>query len=133
MGQCCHGGCDSLAHAHAEDGDLAAVVLDGGIADAGVARGVSRARAHDQLGGILSYELFEGDLIVSEDSDGGALEDEVLVDIPGEGVVVVDEDDVGGGRKGSGGDGVVGRVVNEGVGRHSGRGWRAAAGARRRG
>lgn len=50
---------------------------------------------YDKLSGILGCDFFEGDLIIAIDGDIGALEHKVLVDIPGEGVVIVDEDEVG--------------------------------------
>lgn len=56
------------------------------------------AGANDQLGRFLRNELVERDLVVSEDGHLGALEHQVLVDVPGKRVIVVNEDKVGGGR-----------------------------------
>jgi hypothetical protein len=96
-------------------------VLDGGIADAGILLWVSRAWADDQLCGVGRNQLLDGDFVVAEDGDVGAFEHEVLVDIPGEGVVVVDEDQVRGGRNRRRRGRVLGRVVDEGkCGRHGG-------------
>lgn len=67
-------------------------MLDGVSAYAGVGLGVARPGTDDELGGILRDKLVEGDLVVAEDCHIGALEDKVLVDVPGEGIIVVYED-----------------------------------------
>lgn len=59
---------------------------------------MTRTGADDELGGFLGYQLVESDLVVPVYGNFGALKDEVLVHIPGEGVVVVYEDKVRGGR-----------------------------------
>lgn len=53
---------------------------------------MARPGTDDELGGILRDKLVEGDLVVAEDCHIGALEDKVLVDVPGEGIIVVYED-----------------------------------------
>jgi len=104
---------NSLAHAHAEDRDLAAIVLDGRIANACILLGVSWAWADYQLCRVFSDEIFEGNLVISVYGHFRAFEDEVLVDIPSERVVVVNEYYVGSGGDGRRGCGVAGRVVDE--------------------
>lgn len=107
-----------LSHAHTQHGHLSRKVPDGVSAHAGVGLWVSRAWAYDQLCGILGNEVVEGDFIVAEDGNVCALEDEVLVDIPGERVVVVDKHQVAGGLERRRGGGMVGRMVNEIGGTH---------------
>ena len=111
---------DSLSHAHAEDWNLAAIVLDSRIANACIALWMSRSGTDYQLGRILCDQLFDSDLIVSVYSHGRAFEDEVLIHVPGEGVVVVNEYNVGSGRYWWRGGGVVGRMVNQCEGRQGG-------------
>lgn len=48
----------------------------------------------NELGRVLLDQLIDGDLVVSEDVNGSAFENEVLVDVPREGVVIVDEYEV---------------------------------------
>lgn len=115
---------DSLSHAHAEDRDLAAIVLDGGIANACIALWVSWARADHQLCRVLRDQVFEGNLIVSVYSHGRAFEDKVLIHIPGEGIVVVNEYNVGSARYRRRWRRIAGRMVNQREGGHFG--WYAA-------
>lgn len=88
-------------------------MLDGIVADASVLFWVSRAWADHQLCGLLCDEVVEGDFVVAVYGDIGALEDEVLVHVPGEGVVVVDEDNIRGRGYGRGGGRIAGRMVDE--------------------
>lgn len=107
---------------------------DGGIADASISCRVAGARTDDQLGGVLRDEVVEGDLVVAHHGHGGAFEDEVLVDVPGEGVVVVDQDNVAGGGDGRRGLGMAGRVVDDRQrGGHGGRAGVGEAASRRDG
>ena len=69
-------------------------MFDGISTNAGVGGGVARTGADDQLGRVLRNELVEGDLVIPEDMDGGPLKHQILVDVPGEGVIIVDEDQV---------------------------------------
>ena len=53
-------------------------------------------RTDNQLCWLLRNELLECDLVVAVYCDCRAFEDEVLVDIPGEGVIIINHDQVGG-------------------------------------
>lgn len=70
-------------------------MLDGLIAYASVPFWVSRTWTDDKLSGILGDQLGERDFVIAIDGDGCAFEDEVLVDVPGERVVIVYQDDIG--------------------------------------
>lgn len=61
---------------------------------AGIGRGMTWPGTDNELGRVLLDQLIDGDLVVSEDVNGSAFENEVLVDIPREGVVIVDEYEV---------------------------------------
>ena len=104
-----------LAHADAEHGDPAGEVPDCVPADAGVRDGVARPGTHDQLRRSQRDQLLQRDLVVAVDRHLGPLEHEVLVDVPGEGVIVVDEHQVR--SRGDRGRriGVVGGVVYDGI------------------
>lgn len=52
--------------------------------------------ADNQLRWLLQNELLQSYLVIAVHSDCGAFEDEVLVDVPGEGVIIVNHDKVGG-------------------------------------
>ena len=80
--------------------------------------GCPRARTDDQLCRLLVYELLERHLIIAVYCDGRPLEQEVLVDIPCERVVIVDEYEVVGSRQTGSSNRLVGRVVDERRGRH---------------
>ncbi len=67
---------------------------DGISADTGVGSGVPRARAYNELCGILLDEFLDADLVISEDMNGGALEHEILVNVPGERIVVVNQNKI---------------------------------------
>lgn len=83
------------AHANAQDRDLASKVPDDIPTDARVRGGVAGAGTDDDLGWVLFDQLFQGNLVIAEDMDRGALQNQVLVDIPGEGIIVVDQDEIG--------------------------------------
>ena len=74
---------------------------------------MTRTRTDDELGGVLCDQLIESDFIVAVDGDSCAFEDEVLVDIPGERIVVVNENQVGCSRNWRSGRGMARRVVDE--------------------
>lgn len=74
---------------------FAGKVLNGISTNARVGLGMSRSRADDQLGWLLVNQLRERNLVISEDGDVCAFENQVLVDVPGERVVIVDENQVG--------------------------------------
>lgn len=88
-------------------------MLDCIVADASIPFRVPRSRAHDQLCGVFLDELFQGDLVIAEDSDCSAFQHEVLVDVPSERVVVIYEYEVRGGRNGRRGRRVVRGVIDE--------------------
>lgn len=111
---------DLLSHTYAKDGDLAAVVLNGLIANTGVSLRVAWARAHDELCGVHGDEFLQRDLIVAIYCDRCALEDEVLVHVPGEGVIIVDKDDIRCGWDRRRRIGIAWRVVDQLEGRHCG-------------
>jgi hypothetical protein len=92
---CVVGRVNSQSHADTEDGDLASKVLDSISTDARIRLRMARSWADYQLGRLLGDQLLQGDLIIAEDMDSGTLKNKVLVNVPGEGVVVVDEDEVG--------------------------------------
>lgn len=54
------------------------------------------ARTDNQLRWLFRNKLLECYLVVAIDGDCGAFKDEILVDIPGEGVIIVNHDKVGG-------------------------------------
>ncbi len=81
-----------MAEADAEDGHLAREALDQLDADAGVVRGFGAGGDDDALGGELG-DFVEGDLVVAVDDDVGSQFAEVLVEVVGEGVVVIEEED----------------------------------------
>lgn len=83
-----------LTHAHTKYGYLACKVADGILADACVCIRMARSGTDDKLCGILRYQVFQGDLIISVDGHCCTFEHKVLVNIPGEGVIIVDKDDV---------------------------------------
>jgi len=84
----------SLSHAYAEYGYLSAKVLDGVIADTRIFFGVSWTWADYELGRVLGNQLIQGNLVVAVYRHHGALEDEILVHIPGERIVVINENDI---------------------------------------
>lgn len=109
----CQAAGNSLSHADAEDGNLSSKVPDSITTKARICLWVARARADHQLGRLLGDELVKSDLVIPVYRDGGTFQHEVLVDIVREGVVVVDEDEVGGGGEGRRWFRVVGRVIND--------------------
>jgi hypothetical protein len=115
-----------LSHAHAENRNLAAKVLDGLVANTGIPLWMSRARADYQLGRLLGDQVVECDFVIAVYGHGRALKDEVLVDIPGEGIVVVNENNVGSGRYWWRRVRISRRMVDQLEGRH--RVYRGAAG-----
>lgn len=86
---------DLLAHADTKDGNLPSEMLNRVTADARVGTGMARARADDQLCGLFCDQFIQRNLVISEDGHIGALEHQVLVDIPSEGIVVVNQYKVG--------------------------------------
>jgi hypothetical protein len=82
------------SHAHTKDGNLASKVSNCVSADTGVGAGMARSRANYELGWFLVHQLFNGDLVISENMNCSTLKDQILVDIPSEGVVVVDKNEI---------------------------------------
>lgn len=58
--------------------------------------GMTGSRTDDNMGGLLGNQFIYSNLIVAEDDRRTSRKVQVLVDVPGEGVVVIDEDDLGG-------------------------------------
>lgn len=52
------------------------------------------SRRDDQLGWVELNQFLQSDLIISENLNICSFEYEVLIDVPGEGVVVVDHDNI---------------------------------------
>lgn len=85
----------SLSHTDSENRNLAGEMLDSISAYSGVGAWVTRARADDQLCWILSNEFLHSDLVIAVNCNCCALKHKVLVNVPGEGVVVIDHNKVG--------------------------------------
>lgn len=60
------------AHADSQDGNLACKVANRISTDTRVCLRVARARADNELGGILLDQLLNRDLVISEDMDRGS-------------------------------------------------------------
>lgn len=60
------------------------------LTDARVGERVAWARTDDQLRWILRNEFVQGYLVIPIDSNSRSFEDEVLIDVPGEGVIIID-------------------------------------------
>ena len=78
------------AHAYAQDGDLSGEVLDSIAGDARVGGGVAGTGGDDEGVDLESGEVVWGDGVVADDGDMCAEDGEGLVEVPGEGVKVVD-------------------------------------------
>lgn len=85
-----------LAHANPKHGNFTAKILDGRLADTRVSVWMARPGADNQLSRLLCDQFLQGDFVIAVDGDGRTLQDEVLVDIPGERVIVIDQNDIGG-------------------------------------
>lgn len=109
---------DSLAHADAENGDLSGKMSNRISANSRICVRMTRARTNDELSRIQRNELFDGDLVVPVDSYGCPLQSEILVDIPGERVIIVDEDEVGSIRKRRSWRRLLRRMINKVESRH---------------
>lgn len=70
-------------------------MLDCHTADTSVRLRMTWARANYQLSRLLRDQIFQGNLIVAENSDLSPFEDQILVNVIRERVVIVNEDDVG--------------------------------------
>ncbi len=79
-----------VAEADAEDGDLAGEGFDHGDGDAGFG-GRAGAGGDEHAFGLEGDGFFYGDLVVSEDALLDAESTEVLDEVEGEGIVVVDD------------------------------------------
>lgn len=82
------------SHANSQDGDLASKVSDSIPADTAVSRGVTGTGADDELRWLLGNELVESNLVISENVHGGTLENQILIDVPGERVIVINHNQV---------------------------------------
>ena len=79
-------------HTNAKHGYSTHEILDGILRDPRVRQGVSRSRGDDQVLDVEFWKVFRGDSIVSDDRDRDTKEAYVLVEVPGEGVEVVDQE-----------------------------------------
>lgn len=59
-------------------------MLDSITADTRISGRVPGAGADDELCRVLGDQLVESNLVIAEDMDGGALENQVLVNVPSE-------------------------------------------------
>jgi len=90
---------DSLSHTDPKHGYLAAEMTDRVFAEARIGFGVARPRTYNKLRWFLLDKLMKRDLIIAVDRNIGAFENEILVHIPRERIVIVDQDEVGGSRE----------------------------------
>ncbi|RUS28021.1 hypothetical protein BC938DRAFT_482456 [Jimgerdemannia flammicorona] len=81
-----------LTEADAQNRDLAGEVRDNFARDTGVRGRVARSRGDDNVARVPRLDVLDGGLVVAIDLHLGAEGRQVLVDVPGETVVVVDED-----------------------------------------
>lgn len=85
---------DSLAHADTKDRDLSCKMSNDIAADTRIGLRVARSRADDNLGWLFGDELLDGDLVVPDHITLGTRKAQVLVDVPGERVIVVNENQI---------------------------------------
>lgn len=104
---------DLLAHADTEDGDLASKMSNDISANARIRVRMAGPGTDDKLGWLFGDELVNGDFVVPDHLTFGTGEAQVLVDIPSEGVIVVNEDQVGSCRDRVSRLGVVRGVINQ--------------------
>lgn len=69
-------------------------MLDGVSTYTGIGGWMTGPWAYDELGRVLCNELRQRDLVIPEDGDCCPLKDEILIDIPGEGIIVVNQHEV---------------------------------------
>lgn len=81
-------------HANTQDGDLPGEVLDCLLRDSRVGLGVTGTRGDEQEVELQQWEVLFDDRIVSDDGDPRAEQAQLLVQIPGERVEVVDHEDI---------------------------------------
>jgi len=84
----------SLSHADTEDGNLPREMTDSILTDARVGERMARARTDDQLRWILRNEFVQGYLVIPIDRNSRAFEHEILIDVPGERVIIIDHDKI---------------------------------------
>lgn len=85
---------DSLSHADPQDRNLASEMLDGISTDTRICAGVAWSWTDHQLSWFETCESFDCDGIIAIYSNGGALKHQVLVDVPREGIEVIDQDNI---------------------------------------
>ena len=83
-----------MAEADAEDRDFRAGLADEVEADAGLARRARAGREDDRVGRAID-DVGHARRIVAHDLDLGAERTEIVHQVPGEAVVIVDQDDGG--------------------------------------
>jgi uncharacterized protein YifN (PemK superfamily) len=80
---------NSLSHANPKDRYLSCKVLDGIPTHSGIGLWMSWPRTDHQLCRLESNELFQCDFVISINCSCCAFKDKVLVDVPGERVIIV--------------------------------------------
>jgi hypothetical protein len=103
---------NSQSHANSKNWDFTSKVSDHIPAYTRVRAGVTGSRANNNLGRVLLNEFVQCDLVIAEDMDSSALQDKILVNIPREGVVVIDQDEIGSSGDRRRGLRLVWRVIN---------------------
>jgi hypothetical protein len=83
-----------LSQTHSQYGNLARKVKDSFTADSSVGVRMAGAGTDYKLGGIIFYQFVQRYFIVSKDGDGRSLEHQILVYIPREGVIIVNENQI---------------------------------------
>lgn len=84
----------SQPHTDTKNWNLAGKVSNRVSADTRVGGGMARTRADNELSWVLFYQLFNGDLVISKNMNYGTLKNQVLINIPGKGVVVINENKI---------------------------------------
>lgn len=86
-------GVDTLeAHADSQDRDFASIMVNGRDRDPRVGEGMTRTGGDDEMGdvGMGLDELLKSARLRSDDRYGAAEKREILVEVPGEAIVVID-------------------------------------------
>jgi hypothetical protein len=82
------------SHAYTKDRNLAGEMSDSIPAHAGIGGGMAWPGTNNELCWVFLDQFLHSDLVISEDVNGSSLENEILVNVPSERIVIVDEDDV---------------------------------------
>lgn len=84
-----------MTHANPKHRYLPTEMLNRGLADTCISVRMARARTDHQLRGLLGNQLLQRNLVIAVDRDGSTFEGQVLIDVPGERIVVVNKNDIG--------------------------------------